>query len=287
MQKQSHKEPEAKQTEQPKNAPNPEKKDKKTEDKFLKQEKEVEMCMARYAYTKDSEACVIRINIAMELDDVLALVDTGSTYNLINLEFAKENVSQFHKKFTKQRNMPSLSLGDGTKMKTHGWIDNVKMSMTTAQQQSINICANFLVIAKLPENIVLGHQYFMESRKLPAEVAEISYAKKAVLIGKHRIPWKYQLTQTPTRNRGFMYSLHKHILKAYTTQRIPCQYDKAQPSAREWGFFSNIAPAGSEVELVESYGNLSATNQIDLWMTNITSQDVVLESKHPIAIFDI
>jgi len=87
---------------------------------FRKFGEQVQKCMNRYSKVMDSAACVIRILVLFSMANVLALVDTGSTFNLISYEFAAANVSEFQENFEKRRDMPSLTLGDGTLMKTEG-----------------------------------------------------------------------------------------------------------------------------------------------------------------------
>ena len=62
---------------------------------FRKFGEQVKKCMNRYSKVMDSAACVIRILVLFSMANVLALVDTGSTFNLISYEFAAANVWEF------------------------------------------------------------------------------------------------------------------------------------------------------------------------------------------------
>jgi len=84
--------------------------------------------------------------------------------------------------------MPSLTLGDGTLMKTEGWIDQVQVNMTSRHGRTVKMYANFLVVQSLPEQVVIGHQYFLESHRTTGRSAEISYPKKAYSWGGIKSP---------------------------------------------------------------------------------------------------
>ena len=234
----------------------------------------------------DSAACVIQILLLFSLTKVLALVDTGSTFNLISHDFATLHVPGFKDKFEKHHGMPSLTLGDGTLMSTQGWIDNIQISMTNRKGKIVHTHANFLVVQALPEKIVIGHQYFLDSFQKTGRQAEISYSKKSILLGRHRIPWTYELPDAPGHSRNYMTCNTYCRIPPHTTQRVPSTYVNTTGSTAAWGFFSNIIPPGTEMEVIESFGNLSQLDQIDLWVTNTSPFTSAIQPGQQLAIFD-
>ena len=133
--------------------------------------------------------------------------------------------------------MPSLTLGDGTVMETEGWVDLVLVSMPNQQDRAVNTRANFLIVRKLPEQVVIGHQYFLESKALSGRQAEISYSKKSLMLGHHLIPWRYELPATRGRKRNYVACATQCVGSPRTIQRVCCVYQDATVSPSQWGVF--------------------------------------------------
>jgi len=68
--------------------------------------------------------------------------------------------------------------------------------------------------------------------------------------------------------------------------QVECQYQAETFSTPAWGMFSNIAPPGSESELVEGFGHLSDNKNIVLWMSNLSSQNMRITHGQQVAVFD-
>jgi hypothetical protein len=144
---------------------------------------------------------LIRVEVAFgdDLTHTLALVDTGSTYNLIDAEFAMQFTTNYED-FFEAVDIPPLVLGDGvSSIQPLGVLRSTKFAFIDDKKQPLVKVSDFVVIRDLQEKVVVGHQFFIESheeRSLaphPQPKVEISYAKQCLLFGRIPIPWRTKL----------------------------------------------------------------------------------------------
>jgi hypothetical protein len=156
--------------------------------------------LAQYSQTANDHRVLIRVELtfqrARHLAHVLALVDTGSTYNLIDQHFAMNEVVNYSACF-ETIPIPPLILGDGvSSIQPLGILRGTRFAFIDAKRQPLVKVSDFIVIHDLQEKVVIGHQFFIESHEErvhsphPQPKVEISYGKQALLFGRVHIPWR-------------------------------------------------------------------------------------------------
>ena len=258
--------------------------------------------LARCALLTEEASVVIRVCISVgHSGTTLALVDTGSTYNLIDLDFARTHIIDFEKVFKKQ-DIPGITLGDGeTKIYPCGIVRNVPFSMTNTEGQIVFSYGTFVVIANFStsELLVIGHRYFLtgasrQGSSKHRRPAEISYSLRCLYEGTDRIPWQYHLPDLSSRSRALMLTRKSTTLAPGYATRIACYHPEVRTQVpefrrktdRPWGTFTNVCPNGCLLTFFESFGHLSIEGEVDLWMTNHGLIPIILKVDHPLCVFE-
>ena len=118
-----------------------------------------------------------------------ALIDTGSTYCLIDRKILEEILTQTPSIGEVTQITPILlSLGDGS---TASKINPDAVTMLdvyffTQEGDEISVCQKFFVCPELNELVVIGHRFFQDNRK---NGADLSYEKNSLLLKGRLLPW--------------------------------------------------------------------------------------------------
>ena len=237
--------------------------------------------LTRYAKASGHKYVIINVLVSFGSDEPLStLVDTGSTFSLIDYEVALARISNFINLFEKITTQPLVLGDDITTMKPLGVVRNVEFFFSGEHQLLIASTADFIVMNSLPEQCVLGHQYFLHARTK----TEISYSEQCLKIGRKKVPWRY--SQTVPNQSKFLRCAASTNVPAHSLTRVPLQVQGALPDANVWGYFSDISPTGSDMSLIEAFGHLSRTGRIDLWVLNRQDVPLVVEPGILLGIFD-
>jgi hypothetical protein len=168
-------------------------------------------------------------------DDVLIVVDTGSTYNLIDENFATLFITD-HERSIRTTNIPALTLGDGTtRMKPIGIVKGVRFRFLDTNGHPVNRTSDFIVMNPLVEGVILGHQFFIQghegSTANPSgdDAPEISYRQQSITFGERQIPWCYS-TRDPPMAPGINITLPSNT-RADATSTTPTKPDESTPTA--------------------------------------------------------
>ena len=166
----------------------------------------------KFALSSNKQSVLIRVEIALGLQPhrrrLLALVDTGSTYNLIDYKFALTCVANYQAQFD-PIDVPALILGDGvTFIKPLGALRSIRVDFIDSNSDDVPQVTDFIVIDSIDEKVVVGHQFFMEghgkSSKRCLHGGEISYSKQCITFGARSVPWRYELTNATSQDTRFM-----------------------------------------------------------------------------------
>jgi hypothetical protein len=164
--------------------------------------------------------------------DVLIVVDTGSTYNLIDRDFATTFITD-HAQSIMTVNIPALTLGDGTtRMKPIGIMRGVHFRFQDTDGHPVNRTSDFIVMNPLVEGVILGHQFFIQGHEgntpNPSDEApEISYRQQSITFGGRRIPWCYS-TRDPTMTTGLSSTL---LTSTDAANTVPAKPDESTNTA--------------------------------------------------------
>ena len=228
----------------------------------------------------------IRIGVFAGGVPLIVMCDTGSTFNLMDYDFARKNVAGFVKRF-KQRRVP-LTLGDERLMFTYGSISDVTLCMESARNQKVYSSANFMIVKKLIELIVLGHAYFEDSHRNPNNPsADISYRKQCITLDNHRIPWTYSL---PDKSKQMLKTHASVILQPLSTSAVLCKYmGQTSSDSQPWGIFEALKKQKQEpckYCLIRSFGHMPITEQpVRVWIQNYSTEFIRLPEGHVVGLF--
>jgi hypothetical protein len=257
-----------------------------------------------FALSKDSSNILIRVEISIGSQRMLALVDTGSTYNLIDKSFAIQCVQAYSDAF-EEMNIAPLILGDGiTPLKPIGVLRCTAFDFIDSYGKPLSHTSDFVVLDPLDEKLIVGHQFFIQghaSKPIPRHPpGEISYAKQALVFGRKLIPWKYEISgsnfniaaplkdQTGTTRSQFLTCLSD--TKIFPLSHSSVQSVFSDPSihlcTKPWGFFSNICPAGSKLVFIECFGHISSYGLTRVWFTNTSSDVIVIPRGRQLCLFE-
>jgi hypothetical protein len=188
----------------------------------------------------------------------ISMVDTGSTYCLLDQGFAQKAVNNYatHLKPTSMK----LTLGDGeTTLGAIGMIQ-VLIGFQNSSGETVSLWQDFLVMDKLLDRVVLGHRLFQDHthRKL-----DIGYQQNALLIDNTTIPWSDHPAcncHGPAPDKPF-----KVIMDACALQpRSHSQVVATIPAAKPWSWvqIENIDPDAAFCRLPElSIAQLNQSRQ--------------------------
>ena len=118
-----------------------------------------------------------------------ALIDTGSTYCLIDREVVREILLETPTAGKIIEIQPILlSLGDGStanEVNPNGVI-MLEVNFETRCGKETGVCQKFFICPKLNELLVIGHRFFQDNRH---KGADISYEKNSLLLKGFELPW--------------------------------------------------------------------------------------------------
>jgi hypothetical protein len=241
--------------------------------------------LARFSLTSDSNRVLIRVQVEFHPLRVLALVDTGSTYNLIDEEFAKNVVVKYHECFEALL-IPALILGDGvTTMQPLGVLRRISFAFVDDKHQLLYKTSDFVVIQALNEKAVIGHHFFMDAHESVQHQAkgEISYALQALKFGRTIVPWCYETTQPRAQ---FLVCSLDTVIPPSSMACVPAELPGVPNLQTPWGFFSNVCPPGSHINFIESFGNLNISGTTPVWFSNSSLDPITLPKGHKLCLFE-
>jgi transposase InsO family protein len=245
----------------------------------------------------DAHRVLIRVELAF--GDVrppthtLALVDTGSTYNLIDAAFAMRNLAKYDENFEAVV-LPPLVLGDGVScIQPLGILRAVEFAFIDDKKQPLVKVSDYVVIRDLQEKVVIGHQFFIESHEIrresprPQPKVEISYARQCLLFGRIPIPWRYETTNVNPNSR-FLVCHADTILPPSAMTSVLSEFPgrSLEQTQAPWGFFSNVCPPGTHVNFIESFGSIAKSGNTPVWFSNSSLKAITLPKGLNLCLFE-
>ena len=204
----------------------------------------------------DASTIGIRVRVSVGRSSIICvLVDTGSTFNLLEYNFAKENIHDFKTRFSK-RDMAPLTLGDGSMaLQPCGIIEDVTLMFERSLGKYKTSSSTFVVIRGLPDLAIIGHDFFLSSHLTKGgrcPNAEISYARQSIRLGHIHIPWAYcdDSRQSSFGSQCKVYKAATNLLYSAQETRLPAQsitqvraiFRDGQVRGKAWGIFHDISP---------------------------------------------
>ena len=233
-----------------------------------------------------------RIRIRVFGLKLCVLIDSGSTFTLIDLEWAKKHHPSFEKNFTKHKRRP-LVLGDGNTNKAMTPLGYLKLKVDFGPCETETLA---WVVSSLPELFVLGMQFFEDHRD---EGADVSLRKQQFYIQNHAIDWvvareepEENAMKTEAPLSYFPAMLVKELeLPPLSVTKAP-SFVKLPPDAdvNAWGTFEPLKEKFDRncpyAVWKTSFGHLT-NGMVDLWITNFSEVTLLIPANSPVALFNL
>ena len=133
-------------------------------------------------YQASAAVPVPRIKLKLCQTELVALVDTGSTWCLVDHKFISSQMKNFTKNFRPLAHKP-LTLGDGQPSIAMTPMGDLPITLNL---NGVELVQTFKVLPCLPERVIIGSSFFQDQRH---RGADLSYQAAALTVDDRKIPF--------------------------------------------------------------------------------------------------